>query len=140
MNVYLDASAVVSIFVSDAFSGRIDSFLRDNAPGIKVSDFGAAEFVSVLGIQIRIGNIEKAQARIILRRFDAWIARAPMMIEIGPEDIRAADAFLRRLDLVLRTPDAIHIAAATRLGLDLVTFDSRMAACARAIGASVANV
>ena len=65
MNVYLDASAIVSIFVSDAFSGRIDSFLRDNAPSIKVSDFGAAEFVSVLGIQIRIGNIGKTQARTI---------------------------------------------------------------------------
>lgn len=140
MNVYLDASAIVPFFVSDAFTGRIRSFLGSNAPRIRVSDFGAAELVSLLGIQIRIGNIGKAQARAILRRLDEWMAGEPTMIEIVPDDIRAADAFLRRLDLVLRTPDAIHIAAATRLGLDLVTFDSRMAACARAIGASVANV
>ncbi|HVH76374.1 MAG TPA: hypothetical protein VM755_15780 [Stellaceae bacterium] len=49
-------------------------------------------------------------------------------------DIAAADAFLRRLDLNLRAPDAINIAIAQRLGADLMTFDERMTANARALG------
>lgn len=51
--------------------------------------------------------------------------------------MRAAEAFVRRLDLTLRAPDAINIAIATRLGLALMTFDSGMANCARALGADV---
>jgi predicted nucleic acid-binding protein len=40
----------------------------------------------------------------------------------------------RRLDLPLRTPDALNIAIAQRVGADLVTFDDRMVASARALG------
>jgi predicted nucleic acid-binding protein len=44
-----------------------------------------------------------------------------------------------RLDLTLRTPDAIHIAIARRLDATLVTFDQRMATNARALGMAVAT-
>jgi uncharacterized protein len=51
--------------------------------------------------------------------------------------IAVATTFLRRLDLPLKTPDAIHIAIAQRLGATLVTFDRQMAASARALGTPV---
>jgi predicted nucleic acid-binding protein len=54
--------------------------------------------------------------------------------------IIAVEVFLRRLDLALRTPDAINIAMAQRLGATLVTFDKKMAAAARSIGTAVAKV
>lgn len=52
--------------------------------------------------------------------------------------MKAAEAFVRRLDLTLRAPDALHIAMAQRNGAALVTFDEKMAACAKALGTLVA--
>ncbi len=53
-------------------------------------------------------------------------------------DVTRADALMRRLDLPLRTPDALHIAIAERVGATLATFDVKMAAAARVIGLPVA--
>jgi len=52
-------------------------------------------------------------------------------------NINAAAAFLRRLDLALRTGDAINIAIVQRIGADLLTFDGQMSAGARALGVTV---
>ena len=41
------------------------------------------------------------------------------------------------LDLPLRTPDALNIAIAQRVGADLLTFDHKMAASARSLGTTV---
>ncbi len=54
-----------------------------------------------------------------------------------PSDLDDAQTMLRRLDLVLRAPDAINLAIAQRLGAELATFDIRMAECARALGIAV---
>jgi predicted nucleic acid-binding protein len=65
-----------------------------------------------------------------------WRKRFAVAADGHGADIRAADIFLRRLDLNLRTPDAIHIAIARRLGAELATFDVRMAESAEALGAA----
>jgi predicted nucleic acid-binding protein len=41
------------------------------------------------------------------------------------------------IDLPLRTPDAMHIAIAQRIGAEHLTFDNKMAAGARALGTNV---
>ena len=50
-----------------------------------------------------------------------------------------SDRILRRLDINLRTPDAIHIAIARRVDATLVTFDQQVAESARALGMAVAR-
>jgi predicted nucleic acid-binding protein len=47
---------------------------------------------------------------------------------------RGRATFLRRLDLTLRTPDALNIAIAQRAASVLMTFDEKMAANAHALG------
>jgi predicted nucleic acid-binding protein len=69
--------------------------------------------------------------------FDMWTARATQREETMTADVRAAGAFLRRLDLSLRTADALNIAIAQRIRAALVTFDQRMAASARVLGIPV---
>jgi len=78
-------------------------------------------------------------ARSDLSAFDSWAARSVQTIEITAADVARATAFLRRLDLTLRTPDALHIVIAERIGATLVTFDQRMADSARALGMAVAT-
>jgi hypothetical protein len=79
------------------------------------------------------------QAGFALAGFDIWLARGANRVEIGTGDIALATTYIRRFDLTLRTPDALHIAIARRIEATLVTFDRTMAAAARALGMAVAT-
>jgi predicted nucleic acid-binding protein len=105
---------------------------------VVVSDFAAAEFASAIAYRVRTRTLNAAEAQRALANFDVITARAARRIEITPADITAATAFLRRLDLTLRTPDAINVALAQRVGAQLLTFDRQMAKAARALGMELA--
>ncbi len=57
---------------------------------------------------------------------------------LAADDVRLAETFIRRLDLTLLAPDALHIAMAKREGAALATFDAKMAASAQNLGLDVA--
>jgi predicted nucleic acid-binding protein len=60
-------------------------------------------------------------------------------VEIASTDIADAITFLRLPGLVLRAPDAIHIAAARRLGATLLTLDDGMARAAAVLDVPCIN-
>ncbi len=136
---YLDTSIIVALLKPESLSDRAETFVRGNPTGLIVSDFASAEFASAVARWVRNREINMSEGRIALESFDGWAGRLTQRVEISALDVAVATTFLRRLDLPLRTPDAIHIAIAQRLGATLVTFDRRMAASARAIGAAVAE-
>lgn len=135
---YLDASVLVALLTIEPFTSRADEFVRSNRDGLIVGDFAAAEFASALARRVRMRELTVDEGRDGLNLFDAWAARFARWERIEASDIASATAFLRRLDLPLRTPDALNIAIAQRLGATLVTFDHKMAAAARALGMAVA--
>lgn len=49
-------------------------------------------------------------------------------------DVPSAGRLLRRTRTALRTPDALHLAVAVRLGVTLATFDQTLADAAREAG------
>jgi uncharacterized protein len=59
-------------------------------------------------------------------------------IETVTAGVRGAEALPRRLDLNLRTPDALNIAVAQRARVAPATVDDKMASAARTLGAEVA--
>jgi predicted nucleic acid-binding protein len=134
LSIYLDTSALVPFFLADPFVPKARAFLRTEPIGLVISDFAAAEFASVLGNRVRMKLLTLAEARTALSHFDVWTARAATSAELALADVRTASAFLRRLDLTLRTPDALNLAIAQRLNAELATFDRRMAVCARSLG------
>ena len=135
---YLDTSFLVALLTHEPSSPRAEEFARENSASLSVSDFAAAEFASMVSRRVRMREFTREQGRFALATLDDWL-RAVRWVELSPVDIALATTFLRRLDLTLRTPDAIHIAIARRLGATLVTFDRRMAAAAGALGAAVAE-
>jgi predicted nucleic acid-binding protein len=137
VSVYLDASVLVALFTDDALAVRADAFLRIHAPVLIVSDFAAAEFASAIARHVRMRGIKAQDARRAFATFDAWVARATGRALTTSADVASAAAFLRRLDLPLRTPDALNIAIAQRVGAEVLTFDDKMAASARALGTTV---
>ena len=134
MSVYLDASILVSLFTVDTLTARADAALRERSPLLVVSDFATAEFASAMARRVRMQIITADEARAAFSTFDAWIARTTTLISVTSADVTAAAGFLRRLDLTLRTQDALHIAIAQRVGAALFTFDQQMASAARALG------
>jgi uncharacterized protein len=55
-------------------------------------------------------------------------------VEMQPTDVQQAAILVRRFELKLRTPDALHVAICARLGLTLVTRDGGMANAATIVG------
>jgi len=138
VNLYLDASVVVALLTKDAFTSRAESYIRANAPVLVVSDFAAAEFASVIARRLRVREITEPIARVVFVEFDAWVIRSTEHADTTTADVIAAAGALRRLDLPLRTADAVNIAIARRIGATLMTFDEKMAASAKALGVVVA--
>ncbi len=137
MSIYLDASILVALFTVDALSSRADRFLDDLTSSVVISDFAAAEFVSAVAKFIRTREISRQDAQLCLSNFDTWTRNNARHADTMAADVKAAETFLRRLDLPLRTPDALNIAIAQRSGATLATFDTKMAMCARSLGCNV---
>jgi predicted nucleic acid-binding protein len=138
-NNHLDASVLVAVLTVEPFSERADRFVRDHPSGLIISDCAAAELASAIARRVRMREVTVDDARSDLSAFDSWAARSVQSIEVTAVDVALATAFLRRLDLTLRTPDAIHIAIARHIAATLVTFDQRMAESARTLGMAVAT-
>lgn len=140
MSVYLDTSLLVSFFTVDALSEKADAFFGTVTDEIIVSDFAVTEFASAVARRARTGRLDRSEATEVFADFDVWIARVAGRMETQPVDVVAAGAYLRRLDLNLRAPDAIHIAIASRIGARLATFDQAMLENAQALGVAIADL
>lgn len=131
------ADVLVSLFVRDTHSARADRTLRSLEESLAVSDFAAAEFASGIAQHVRVAARD---ARTIFSEFDEWTAREALRVELTHADAGSAAALLRRLDSPLRTPDALHVAVARRLGARLMIFGKATATAARGVGVEVVGV
>lgn len=107
-----------------------------------MSDFAAAEFASSVSRRVRTRELTVLEARDAFADFDAWKVMRPELVESSPPDVRDAAIHMRRLDLPLRTPDAIHIAIAQRPrrhACDLRRADGALRAHARNAAVSSVN-
>lgn len=141
MSIYLDASVIVGLFIeTDALAERAHAIVFNDDEVLIVSDFAVAEFASAVSRLARTSQITVGEAREVFETFDRWRADLTDSEETDPADIRAANALIRRLDLNIRTPDAINLAIALRLAASVATFDQRMAESARILGIAVATI
>lgn len=134
MNVYLDASVLVPLFLDDPFTQRAEALLRTPDTRLHVSDWAVLEVSNVIQRRVRIQALAPPQARATLTDFDLWRGRSTLGAETTTLDVAVATLLVRRLDLTLRSPDAVHLAIAQRMGSALWTFDQRMADAAVKIG------
>lgn len=137
MSLYLDASAILPVLVEEPGSAAIDRFLTAAADDLVVSDFAAAEVASALSRLVRTGLLTAEDAAARLADFDAWRAGSTADLEFKAADVRLANAYVRRFELMLRAPDALHAAACRRADLQLVTMDRRLALAAEHLGVRV---
>ena len=137
--VYLDASVVVPLLLDEAHTRTVTQWVAVNEAQMLLSDLAAAEVASAISLALRTGRESQAGATRRLEEFDDWRVTQTYGAEITADDIRAADSFVRRFDLKLRTPDAIHAATAHRIGATLITLDRRLLMAAAALGIAAAS-
>lgn len=138
MILYLETSVLVAVFIADAFTARAGKLIALPGADLLISDYAAAEFAAVIARLVRMREISADHARAGFADFDIWTTRTTQRVTSVSADIRAAEAVLRRLDLNLRAPDALHIVIAQRSGGMLATFDAKMALNAEILGVGVA--
>jgi predicted nucleic acid-binding protein len=134
VSLYLDASAIAPLFIEEGRSSLVSGFLASQTNTLAVSDFAVAEMASVLSRLVRMNMLTAKDAHERLEDFDYWRAGATTEIDLQAADARAANAIVRRFDLKLRTPDAVHAAICRRTGATLVTLDHRLAGAAGELG------
>ncbi len=139
ISVYLDTNVVAALLIPEPLSDRAERYLGDCPDALLVSNLTTAEFSSIVARRVRNREFTADQARVALANFDLWIDLSTRRTDTSAADLNAANALLRRLDLPLRTLDALHIAVAQRINATLVTFDRQMATSARALGMAVAT-
>jgi hypothetical protein len=104
---------------------------------LAVSYCAAAEVASALSRLVRMERLIVTEAAAKLADFGEWRACGTANADMDANDCRLADSYVRRFDLKLRAPDALHVAIRRRLQLQLVTLDRRLAATARELGLKV---
>jgi predicted nucleic acid-binding protein len=137
MKFYLDASVVVPMLVQEPGSESVDHLIEQHSEPPILSSFVVGETASVIARLVRMEKLTAADARERLASLDRWILLDAIVIETEPADIRLAGLFVRRFELGLRMPDAIHIATAQRLDATLATLDVRLAGAASAMDVAV---
>ncbi len=131
-----DASVLVPLFVTETSSASVTTLI--DAIGVPViSDFALGEVCSAISIRLRRHEINASEAEEILSDLDAWTERSARRVTIEPRDIAQATRFVRRFELGLRMPDALHLALAQRLNAPIATQDRRQAAAAAKLGLRV---
>ncbi len=137
MSAYLDASVLLPTLIAEPSTEAVYDRLGAADEELLVGDFAAAEVASALSRLVRTGRLDAIDGTARLTDFDGWRAAMTTPVEMHAADVRLAYAYVRRFDLALRAPDALHLAVARRLDATLVTLDRRMAAVASELGVAV---
>jgi uncharacterized protein len=137
MSIYLDASFLTPTLVREPVSDAVKAYLVGTGEELLVSEFAAAEVASALSRLVRMGLLTVAEGAMRLADFDTWRAATSTPTDVHPADARLAHTYVRRFDLALRAPDALHLAITHRLNAKLVTLDRRLERAARGLGIAV---
>lgn len=140
MSLYLDASVLLPVFNPELASDSVDRFLDQTRDVLLISEFANAEVASAFSRLVRAGVLDEADAKERLSDFDVWRTAKTEVIEVESADVRSAGMIVRRFDLMLRTPDAIHLAICRRKGAQMVTLDRGLATASAALDVSVAII
>jgi PIN domain. len=127
--VYLDTSALIKLYVAEAFSNEVEQLVAD-ADGLAISRLSTLEWHCAMARRQRSGQISEDYLNLARSEFTRHLADNYFRI-VAFDDSLMIDA-LRVLDSVkpvpLRTLDAIHLTAARNAGVArLATADRVMA-------------
>lgn len=136
--VYLDASALVKLLVSEPESDFLNQALM-RVDGVIISDLALTETASALGRRTREGVLAPAEARRLYREAGKLAGSCRVAELTPPVHRRAERLLLTSMEVPLRALDALHVALALDVeAATLVAYDPRLRTAAAAQGLFVA--
>jgi uncharacterized protein len=135
--IYLDASALVPLVIRERRSAELADFIATFVD-LTSSDFAFGEASSAIARHVRNGEISTSEAHSAFDALDALAANLRPLLDLRSDDVRQATSFIRRLELPLKLPDALHLAICRRTGAALLTFDHQLVSNAAALTISTA--
>jgi predicted nucleic acid-binding protein len=132
---YLDTSALAKWFFVEAKSDAFERFMIDSGRAA-VTPLARLELRSLIVRRLRSKEIDEAYAADVVSLFEELrVQRVLVVHPILDEDFVAAEGLIRRVadHAPLRTLDALHLAAAGRIGVRIfATADRALARAAKA--------
>ena len=127
VEVYLDTSALIKLYVAEAFSTEVERFVAE-VDRIVISRLGMLEWHCAMARRLRTGQITEDYLNLARTEFTRHLAENYFRI-VPYDDTLLSDA-LRVLDSVnpvpLRTLDAIHLTAARNAGVTRIATADRI--------------
>ncbi len=131
MIVSLDTSVLIAALTVEPHSAVARKILGREATWA-ISDWALAEFSAAIRIKARRGDLASHYVPVLERELAVLVQGLGATFAMDAEDHRLARILIVG-GALLRAPDALHIAAARRIGAALATLDSDQAsACADA--------
>ena len=131
--VYLDASALVKLFVPESESDELNQALA-GLTDVIVSDLALTEMASALGRRTREQLLTREEAQRLYREASKLHASS-LHAELTPPIHRRAERLMLSLAIPLRALDALHLATALDAeAATVVTFDPRLRVAAATQG------
>jgi predicted nucleic acid-binding protein len=131
--IFLDASLVIAYYLEESYSERVQE-LYQAGEDLFLSELVEVEVFSVLSRLVRVGSMGIEAARQTGAQFDEHLAAGLYsLVHLQPDHYRWARDVIARFDLPLKSPDALHLAAAHVGGYRLITADRQLARNAEAL-------
>jgi predicted nucleic acid-binding protein len=132
--IYADTSVVAAYYLPEALSGRVQSIFGEHDE-VFISELVEVEFMAAVSLRLRLGDITPDEAR---QATDLFTAHADGglygKVRLAAGHYRTARDYIGRFDAPLKSPDALHIAAASQRRLPLVAADRQLVRNAEAFG------
>ncbi len=135
--LYLDTSILVTAVTSEPETRGVQNWLESLTEPITISDWARVEVAGALSFKVWTGQLEPEAREPAESAFESY-ARLALSAEATSADFLAAATIVRRVELAVRPPDALHMAICAGRGETLATRDRRMASAAEALGLAVA--
>lgn len=137
MNAYVDSSFLVSSYITDAHSPRVDQRMAQGF-SIWITPFNHAELANAIFQQVFLKRLTLAEAQKVWREFERDYRSGLWSPVEFPERAWETNTDLARRHgpaLGVRTLDSLHVACALELRAERFwSFDERQARLAEAVG------
>ena len=134
MTLYLDASVIVPLVVTEAISETTLAWIAAQKAPFAVGRLAIGEAGSAISRRRRMRQLTNQQGERALAALDTWLRASVSIVDHDPSDIVEAAQLVRRPLPKLLMPDAIHLATTRRLGFGFVTGDRELTIVADLLG------
>jgi len=136
--IYLDTSVAVPMFVLEAASDSILSWLETSTGDLVSADWILTEFASALSTKVRSGDLSQEHAKSAWDDFEIFSRSGLRLLPVSRTAFTHAAELIRKSPGASRAGDALHLAMALEAGASIVaTADDELEHRAAAQGLTV---